>query len=203
MQPAERLEVGIVERLHADRDAIDARGAVLAKARCLSTLDGLASSVTSTSGAIGQCLAMASSTPATLFACISEGVPPPKKTERTVRPLVRLARWASSAAMAATNRRSSTACERTWLLKSQYGHFERQNGHVDVNPEARIGSGLACHAALCHELVIRSSGQRRLRTFCSARWCETAFFGQNLRFFQKRRPKTARHRAYMAPVAHP
>ena len=60
--------------------------------------------------------------------CISEGVPPPKKIDDTVRPGARAAVAAISAAKARANRGSSMAACRTWLLKSQYGHFDRQNG---------------------------------------------------------------------------
>ena len=35
VQAAERLQSGVVERLHADRDAVDARGAIVAKTRRL------------------------------------------------------------------------------------------------------------------------------------------------------------------------
>jgi putative transposase len=41
---------------------------------------------------------------------------------------VRARMVASSAANAAAKRSWSTAWWRTWLLKSQYGHFDRQNG---------------------------------------------------------------------------
>ena len=72
--------------------------------------------------------AIASRMPATVPGFISEGVPPPKKIEATVRPLVSLARCDSSVRKAWTKRSSSIACARTWLLKSQYGHFDWQNG---------------------------------------------------------------------------
>ena len=44
--------------------------------------------------------------------------------------------------------------------------FREAERPVDVNPEARIGSGLAHHAALCHGQVIRSPGQAGLPPFC-------------------------------------
>ncbi len=59
---------------------------------------------------------------------ISDGVPPPKKIVDTVRPGARAAVAAISAVNARTNRASSISAWRTWLLKSQYGHFDRQNG---------------------------------------------------------------------------
>jgi len=75
-----------------------------------------------------QCRPTASSTAATVAGCISDGVPPPKKIDDTVRPDVRAAVAAISAVNARTKRASSIAAWRTWLLKSQYGHFDRQNG---------------------------------------------------------------------------
>jgi hypothetical protein len=44
------------------------------------------------------------------------------------RPGTRAAVAAISPAKARAKRASSTAAWRTWLLKSQYGHFDRQNG---------------------------------------------------------------------------
>ena len=96
--------------------------------RLASTLVGLASSVTSQFGSTLQFAAIESRMPATVPGFISEGVPPPKKIEDTVRPLVSAARWISSERKAETKRSSSTAWARTWLLKSQYGHFDWQNG---------------------------------------------------------------------------
>ena len=75
-----------------------------------------------------QCRAMASRIAPTVAGCISEGVPPPKKIVETLRPGARAAVAAISAANARTKRPSSIDARRTWLLKSQYGHFERQNG---------------------------------------------------------------------------
>ena len=46
----------------------------------------------------------------------------------TVRPGTRAAVLAISVWKALRNRGSSIAAWRTWLLKSQYGHFDRQNG---------------------------------------------------------------------------
>jgi hypothetical protein len=46
----------------------------------------------------------------------------------TARPGVRAAVDAISAWKARRKRGSSSAAWRTWLLKSQYGHFDRQNG---------------------------------------------------------------------------
>ncbi|MEY9462002.1 hypothetical protein ABH973_002415 [Bradyrhizobium ottawaense] len=46
----------------------------------------------------------------------------------TSRPGERSAVAAISRAKAEAKRASSIAAWRTWLLKSQYGHFDRQNG---------------------------------------------------------------------------
>ena len=59
---------------------------------------------------------------------ISDGVPPPRKIEVTSRPGARAADVSISRAKACTKRASSIGACRTWLLKSQYGHFDRQNG---------------------------------------------------------------------------
>ena len=63
----------------------------------------------------------------TVAGCISEGVPPPKNMVETVRPGTRGCRG-DLGAKARTKRAWSIAAWRTWLLKSQYGHFDRQNG---------------------------------------------------------------------------
>jgi hypothetical protein len=62
---------------------------------------------------------MASSSAPTVAGCISDGVPPPKKMDETVRPGTRAAVVAISAVKARTKRVSSMAAWRTWLLKSQ------------------------------------------------------------------------------------
>ena len=77
---------------------------------------------------MGQCRATASMIAPTVAGCISDGVPPPKKMVETVRRGTRAAVAAISAAKARVKRASSMAVWRTWLLKSQYGHFDRQNG---------------------------------------------------------------------------
>ena len=75
-----------------------------------------------------QFFATASSSAATVAGSISEGVPPPRKMLVTSRRPVRARIVASSALNALTNRAWSTGWWRTWLLKSQYGHFAAQNG---------------------------------------------------------------------------
>jgi len=59
---------------------------------------------------------------------INDGVPPPRKIDETTRPGARAAVVSISRANARENRSSSIGACRTWLLKSQYGHFDRQNG---------------------------------------------------------------------------
>ena len=51
--------------------------------------------------------------------CISDGVPPPKKIDDTVRPGTRAAVAAISAAKRAHKTRLVDRPRRTWLLKSQ------------------------------------------------------------------------------------
>src|SRR5437764_14448624 len=104
-----------------------------------STLVGFASTVTSTSEATRQCLAIESRIAPTVCARISEGVPPPRKIEDTFRPRERAAVVSISRANARANRSSSMGAWRTWLLKSQYGHFDRQNGQCKYTPNASGG----------------------------------------------------------------
>jgi len=84
--------------------------------------------VISTSGLTRQCLPIESRIAPTVCGRISDGVPPPRKIEDTFRPGARAAMVSISQANARAYRSSSTGACRTWLLKSQYGHFERQNG---------------------------------------------------------------------------
>ena len=111
-------EHAIVERLDAERDAVDAGGAVAAEAGGFDA------------GRIGfeADLDVGRNAPmfcdriedrATVAGCISEGVPPPKKIVETVRSGTRAAVAAISAAKARTKRGSSIGSRRTWLLKSQ------------------------------------------------------------------------------------
>ncbi len=86
--------------------------------RAASTELGLASSVISTSADGLQWPQAASISAATIAGSISDGVPPPKKTEVSVRPGSSRASWDRSARRA--SRHSSWSMdERTWLLKSQ------------------------------------------------------------------------------------
>ena len=71
---------------------------------------------------------MASRSAAVVAGAISDGVPPQKNTLVTVRLGASAAMWAISRRNAARKRASSMPLSRTWLLKSQYGHFDRQNG---------------------------------------------------------------------------
>ncbi len=94
---AERLEARIVERLHAERQPVDAGRAVAGEVLGLDA------------GGIGferdlgiarrarQWPAMASRIAATVAGCISDGVPPPKKMLVTLRPGASEAKCASSA----------------------------------------------------------------------------------------------------------
>ena len=107
MQAGPAPSASIVERLHAERDAVDAGGAIAAKARRLDA------------GRIGfqrdfdvaapraSALPIASRIAPTVCGCISDGVPPPRKIEDTSRPGARAAVVSISRAKARTNRSSS------------------------------------------------------------------------------------------------
>jgi len=93
---AERFEIGVIERLHPERDTIDAG------------LFEPAKPLRFDAGRIGferdlRALrdrpepAIASRMAPTVEGFIKDGVPPPKKIEETVRPCVNSARCASSA----------------------------------------------------------------------------------------------------------
>src|SRR3954471_6958174 len=79
---------------------------------------------------------MASRMAPTVRGRIKDGMPPPRKIEETSRPPVRAAVVSISRANARAKRSSSTGACRTWLLKSQYGHFDRQNGQCTYTPNA-------------------------------------------------------------------
>ena len=115
---AERLEVGVVERLDADRQAVDAGGAIAAEAP---RLDAGGIGLEGDFGVGGERPGGGHRVDQACTVCgfISEGVPPPKKIERASRPGVSAARWAISVLKAATNRSSSTGSARTCELKSQ------------------------------------------------------------------------------------
>jgi hypothetical protein len=104
---AELGEHTIVERLNAERDAVDAGGPVAAEAGGFDA------------GRIGFEADLDVGRDATVAGCISDGVPPPKKIVETVRSGTRAAVAAISAVNARTKRGSSIGSRRTWLLKSQ------------------------------------------------------------------------------------
>src|SRR5271170_8027861 len=88
---------------------------------------GLASRLTSRSGMTGHNALTRSTSAATVSGGIKDGVPPPKKIEATARSGTS-ADWRSRSASNARVQRAASTLSRTWLLKSQYGHFDRQNG---------------------------------------------------------------------------
>src|SRR5262249_4935299 len=96
-----------------------------------------------------QCLPMQSRIACTDDGCISDGVPPPNKMLDTVRPGARAAIAAISDSYPRINRASSIPPWRTWLLKSQYGHLDRQNGQCTYTPK-----GVAPKAPLAGESVM-------------------------------------------------
>jgi hypothetical protein len=87
----------------------------------------LASSVISILLSATQWRLAASITASTVAGSISDGVPPPKKMEVSVRPGSSRASCARSASKASRHA-SWSIVDRTWLLKSQYGHLLTQNG---------------------------------------------------------------------------
>ena len=87
VQPAKRLEVGVVQRLDAERDAIDAGGAIATEARGLDARRvGLERDFGRRARSV-QCLATASRMAPTVCGFISEGVEAAaaKKIDCTVR----------------------------------------------------------------------------------------------------------------------
>ena len=88
---------------------------------------GLASRVISTPGANPNARAAVARTAATVSGLMRDGVPPPKNT-LVSGPVPDSAAAPSTEATRAARQRPSSIESRTWLLKSQYGHFEAQNG---------------------------------------------------------------------------
>jgi hypothetical protein len=75
----------------------------------------------------GQAARAASTTAATVSGSMSDGVPPPRKIERSTRPGTSRPIRAISASKARPQAPWSMRAA-TWLLKSQYGHLAWQNG---------------------------------------------------------------------------
>ena len=126
MGAAEEAEHLVVERLHADGEPVDAAVAQRAEAAGFAgggiRLQGdLAVGVHGPAGANGG------DHGGNVAGSISDGVPPPKKTEATLRPVVSAAN-VSISRIKARRQRARSMPSATWLLKSQYGHFDRQNG---------------------------------------------------------------------------
>ena len=95
----------------------------------------MASIVISMSLAKGQAARAASITAATVSGSMSEGVPPPRKIERRVRPGVSRPARAISAASAAPQRRWSMVA-RDVGVEVAVGALGEAEGPVDVEPEA-------------------------------------------------------------------
>src|SRR5262245_24041277 len=94
---------------------------------------------------------MASRIAPTVSGRISDGVPPPRKIDETSRPGTRAAVAAISRAKPFANRSSSIAACRTWLLKSQYGHFDRQKGQCTYTPKAGRSAMVKAELRQFHE----------------------------------------------------
>ena len=112
MLAAEETQRRTVERLDAERQAIDPAWASAAK-RPASTEVGLASSVISISGTVSHNVFTAAIRAATVAGSISDGVPPPKKMVSTRRSGLR-GRRARNSARRALRQRSWRTPSRTW-----------------------------------------------------------------------------------------
>ena len=103
---AEEFQRRIVERLHAERDAVNAGSAQLGKARGLDRGRIGFERDLEIARRYGQCCAARSISAAAVAGAISEGVPPPKKIEVSSRslsrrrPMIELARAAPRASAA-------------------------------------------------------------------------------------------------------
>src|SRR5258708_28912634 len=109
----------------------------------------------------------------TVSGCIRDGVPPPRKMLDTVRPGVRAAVEAISVSNARRKRGSSMAAWRTWLLKSQYGHFDRQNGQCTYTPKVASAFGKT-------RLRKLEEGAGAMRQAAAMRRQAVLFFGRHL-----------------------
>ena len=133
---AERLERGIVERLDAERDAVDAGGAVAAKARGFDAgrvgfqrhLDigrdapGLRDGIEDRADGCG---------------CISDGVPPPKKIVETVRPWYALRGRGDFGRKGAHEARFVDAAVADMAVEVAIGTFRQTERPMDVDGERR------------------------------------------------------------------
>ena len=128
MQPSQRLQRGIVQRLHAERDPVDAGCAIAGKARGLDA------------GGIGFQrhfgVGRDAPVPADRIQDRAHGLrlhqgrrAAAEEDRRYLAAGRARGRWSRSRGRRRWQiaPRRSAAC-RTWLLKSQYGHFDRQNG---------------------------------------------------------------------------
>ena len=137
MQAAERAQIGIIERLHAERDAVDAGAAVAAEAIRLHARGiGLQRDLGAGLHRL-QCEAMASRMAPTVAGCISDGVPPPKKTLDTARPGASEAMCASSRRKAAQKARLVDAAGAHVAVEVAVGALGGAERPVHVDAEAR------------------------------------------------------------------
>ena len=127
VQPAELLQRRIVERLHAERHAVDAGRAIAAKARRLDA-GGIGFERDLDVGRDGPVLADGVEDRADGLGLHQRRRAAAEEDARYGAAGTRAAVEAISVWNARRNRGSSIAAWRTWLLKSQYGHFDRQNG---------------------------------------------------------------------------
>ena len=160
----ERLQIGVVQGLHAERDAVHAGRAIAEKALRLDAgrigfERDLGVLARSSNGARSRREWRRRLRPASARACRRRKTP-----RRPSRPGVSAARWLSSRAKAATNRASSSARLPHMAVEIAIGAFRQAEGPVHINAKAGIRAALwfISHVILCHARP-RQSLEKRLR----------------------------------------
>ena len=159
------LQVGVVQRLHAERDAVDAGGAVAAQARRPRRWSGWLPASLRTSGATLQFAAMASRTAPTVSGFISDGVPPPRKMLVTVRPGAIAAWCAISRAKAAAIARLVHPRVADMAVEVAVRAFRRAERPMDIDPEPRVEGQMGRSWGLFE----RSTGLWQAQRWCTRR----------------------------------
>ncbi len=187
MRASEEGEAGIVEALQAERQAVDARGGEIGEARGLDRVRiGFERDFE-----VVRRRPMLAAPPMiraeTVAGSISEGVPPPKKMEVSVRPGSRLASYARSASSASRHSSWSIArpdvaveiaigafadAERPMDVKRQRlgGHFSAFTSFRKASARWLIGV-LLCgiHFAERYLVAVRDEDRDRIRSRCPPR----------------------------------
>ena len=162
--------------------------------RSASTLVGLASSVTSTSGATVQCFATPSRIAATVAGCISDGVPPPKKMVVTSRPGVRCGHRRDLAQKALHEARLVDAAVADMAVEVAIGAFRQAERPVNVDAEASQGI-----VNVMLSIISRRHGRAsakteivKIVTICARGWLTRRVCQAGLRELQKARARCDR-----------